>query len=173
MTLKLTIAIEIDVDVNSAIETRRTDFNQSHNAILREVFSLPKVQHQDPGPTATNLHGGRRTGKYAFKLHGKRFEERSLKAAYTSCLRQLAELSPRFLERLSVKSTKSRRIVAQDKYELFLKTPKLAEKHASWLKDNWWVDTNLSRLQCEKRLKIACDVAGLIFRVDLVLDFPN
>ena len=106
-------------------------------------------------------------------MRGERVEEGSVKAAYISCLRKFAELDPRFLERLSEKSTKSRRIVARGSNELYLKTPELAGKHALRLTGQWWVDTNLSRQQCEQRLKIACDVADVRFGDDLVLDFPN
>ena len=37
-------AIDIDIDVHRAIEARRTDFGQSHNEILREVFNLTNSQ---------------------------------------------------------------------------------------------------------------------------------
>ena len=37
-----TTTIEIDIDVHRAIETRRTTFSQSQNAILREVLGLPE-----------------------------------------------------------------------------------------------------------------------------------
>lgn len=37
----------------------------------------------------------------------------------------------------------------------------------------WWVDTNLSQSQCESRLETACDIAGIKFGNDLVLDLPD
>lgn len=159
-------AIEIDIDVYRAIEARRTDFGQLHNDILREVFNLTNSRSSaDPSR--------RRTGTYAYELLGERVEEGSLQAAYVGCLLQIAELKPAFLEQLSQQSTKSRRIVARDKEGLYLKTPELSGKYARPLTDGWWVDINLSRQQCEQRLRTACDVAGLKFDRDLVLNFPN
>ena len=96
-----------------------------------------------------------------------------MKAAYISCLRKLTERDPQFLVRLSEKTTRSRRIVAQNPRDLYFRRPELSKQFASRLTDQWWVDTNLSRQQCEQRLKTACDVAGLQFGDSLVLDFPN
>lgn len=159
-------AIEIDIDVHRAIEARRTDFGQTDNEILREVFNLRNGQSSaDPSR--------RRTGTFAYELLGKRVEEGSLQAVYMSCLLELAQRKPGFLEGLSKESTKSRRIVARDPEKLYLKTPGLSEKYARPLEDGWWVDINLSRQQCEQRLKIACDVARLKWGRDLMLHFPN
>lgn len=159
-------AIEIDLDVHRAIEARRTDFGQSHNDILREAFNLTN------GHSSADL-SRRRTGTYAYELLGERVEEGSLQAAYMSGLVDIAKLKSGFLKQLSAQTTKSRRIVAREPEKLYLKTPELSEKYARPLEDGWWVDINLSRQQCEQRLKIACDVAGLRWGRDLVLDFPN
>ena len=167
-----TNAIEIDIEVHRAIETRRTDFSQTRNDILREVFKLPKIEHEAHQSQSSADPSRRRTGTYAYELLGERVEEGSLQAAYVSCLLRIAELDATFLKELSKKSTKSRRIVASDPQALYLKTPGLSGKYARPLTDGWWVDINLSRLQCEQRLKTACDIAGLGIDRDLVLDFP-
>ena len=158
--------IEIDIDVHRAIEAWRTDFGQSHNEILREVFNLTDNQSSDDSSR-------RRTGTYAYELLGERVEEGSLQAAYLSIILDIARRKPGFLEKLSKMSTKSRRIVARDPKKLYLKTPELSGKYARPLEDGWWIDINLSRQQCEQRLKIVCDVSGLKWGRDLVLDFPN
>ena len=166
-----TRAIEIDLQVHRAIEARRTAFTQTENDILREVFNIPEFS---PSPLPSNpAESPRRTGRYAFELLGERVEERSLKAAYMNCLRRLANLEPQILERLAGKPTRARRIVARKATDLYLRKPELAEKFAARLTDQWWVDTNLSRQQCENRLRTACEVAGLKFGSDLVLDFPD
>ena len=158
-------AIEIDIDVHRAIEAKRTNFGQSHNDILREAFNLSNKK------TVTNS-SGRRTGTYAYELLGERVEEGSLRDAYVGILRKFAEREPMFLERLSQQQTKSRRIVARDEKGLYLKTPKLSRKHARYLTNGWWVDLNLSRSQCEQRLRVVCEIVGLEFGRDLVLNFP-
>ena len=170
----VTKTIEIDIEVHRAIESRRQSFAQSENDILREVFGILPESPQPPSPPKRpRRHRRGNSGRYAFVLLGERVEEDGLKAAYMSCLRKLATRDPQFLERLSEKATKARRIVARRPEDLYVKTPKLAEKHAEQLLAQWWVDTNLSKPQCESRLEAACDVAGITFGSDLVLDFAD
>lgn len=172
MTSSEETTIEIDIDVYRALEARRTSFQQSRNDILRNVFSLPDLPTKSAAlPPA--LPTPRRTGTFAFQLHGKRVEAQSLKDAYLRCLEALAEIEPRFLERLGQLSTRARRLVARQPEHLYLSSPDLAEKHAAPLLDGWWVDTNLSRQQCEKRLQAACEVARIQFGRDLTLEFPD
>ncbi len=113
----------------------------------------------------------RRTGVFGFELRGEREEHASLKDAYLGCLRKLAELDSGFLDKLAQETTPARRIVARRKEDLYLKSPDLAGDFAERLCSGWWVDTNLSRLQCEKRLDVACNVARIQLGTDLVLDF--
>lgn len=166
-----TTEIKIDIDVHRAIEARRATFTQSPNDILRVALGLPEA----PRPQAP-IHSSpkpRRTGTYAFELLGEKVDESSLKAAYKSILGRLAELDSRFLERFSERYTKSRRFVAQNPRELYLKKPELADDYAEQLTEEWWIDINLSREQVKQRLKAACEVAGLALGVDLVLTFPD
>lgn len=167
-----TTKVAIDLDVHRAIENRRTSFDQSQNAILRDLLGLSSAPCEVVPPDRRL----RRTGMYAFILLGDRVEAGSLKQAYMTCLRKLGELDPQFFERLSRVTTRSRRIVARNPADLYLKKPGLAEKYAARLADPWWVDTNLSRPQCEQRLQKACEIAGLQFGGDdgeLMLDFPD
>ena len=164
-----TSSIDIDIDVHRAIEARRTGFQQTQNDILRDAFGLndrnhPSLVHQPAQPLRT-----RQTGSFRIDFLGDRYEEHSLKEAYIRCLILLSSLEPHFLERLSQKSTRSRRIVARLKQDLYLNKPSLAEKFAMRLCDGWWVDTNLSRQQCDSRLEMACEVAGIRFGSDLKL----
>ena len=94
-------------------------------------------------------------------------------AAYKGCLLKLADLDPNLFERLSYKSTKARRIIARSPTDLYIKTPDLTEKFAKRLTSSWWIDTNLSQLQCKQRLQTACEVIDIQFGKDLVLFFPD
>ena len=165
-----TTAIDIDIEVYRAIETRRRSFDQSPNDILRETLGLSAAAQ--PSPTPEYTRPTRRTGAFAFELMGERFEAGSLKEAYIACLRELSARDPEFLDRLAQRRTRTRRVVARRGDDLYLRSPQLAGKFATRLVDGWWVDTNLSRIQCEQRLQIACDVAGLVFGKDLTLAFP-
>jgi hypothetical protein len=73
-----------------------------------------------------------------------------------------------FLQRLSKKQVKSRRIVARRPEDLFINSPHLAADYAERLIDGWFFDTNLSSTQVQLRLGVACQVAGITFGVDLI-----
>lgn len=162
--------IDIDIEVHKAIEAQRATFGQLPNDILREVLGLEtngqRTEPSHTGPTRT-----RRTGVFAFELLGEREEYASLKDAYLGCLRKLADLDSEFLDGLGGETTPARRIVARKKKDLYMRSPGLAGDFAERLCSGWWVDTNLSRQQCEKRLEVACDVAGIKLGTDLILDF--
>lgn len=169
-----TTSIKIDIDVHRAIEARRVTFDQSHNDILRMVFGLSKAEPglsklMDPAPPTT-----RRTGRFPYILLGEETEGASLKEVYMGCLQKLAARDSRFLKRLSKKATRGRRIVARTPEALYISTPELSRQNLhSRLTDEWWVDTNLSRPMYARRLEIACEVAGLRYGIDLVLDFAD
>ena len=186
--------ITIDIDVHRAIEAKRSDFDQTHNDILREVFNLIPATHGDQGVSAEGTpapkqHEGkpdqgttpgrgprhaafaanRQTGLFSVELLGKRAETHSLRDAYVLSLKLLSDRDPSFLDVLSRRETRARRIVARRKEDLYKNNPRLAEDFAMRLSDDWWVDTNLSRPQCESRLEVACEIAGIQFGRDLTL----
>ncbi len=169
MTSLLTTGINIDIDVHRAIEARRKSFDQSQNSILREVFGLPSAATK-PSPKPPRVG---HAGKYTYVLLGDRVEEGTLRDAYRGCLLKIASRDPQFLEQLSRKATRSRRIVARNPKDLYLASPHLSEKFAERLVDHWWIDMNLSRQQCIQRLRIACQVINIGFGNDLILDFPG
>lgn len=179
-----TTTIQIDIEVYRAIETHRTSFDQTPNDILRELVDIGSpvdIQTDEAGESPAQAQGepihrivrNRRTGVYGFDLMGKHFEEMSLREAYKRCLMELATMDGQFLEKLAERRTRARRIVARDPRDLYLRTPKLAEKFADRLIGPWWFDVNLSQEQVENRVEIACDVAGLQFGEDLKLEFPE
>ena len=106
---------------------------------------------------------------FTVELLGDSFEAHNLREAYKLSLRLLSDLDPSFLEGLSRRQTRARRIVARRKEDLYKNNPRLAGKFAMQLAIGWWVDTNLSRGQCEARLRTACEVAGIGFGCNLKL----
>ena len=159
--------IEIDLEVSAEIESRRKSFDQSENDILREVLGIHVSATRQPGttviPSRDPASPPRRTGGHAFVLRGERTEAPSLKEMYVACLLELAKLEEGFLDRLARMRTKSRRIIAKDPEDLYLRSPTLAEQFAVRLIGPWWVDVNLSRSQVELRLKQACAILDLSF----------
>ncbi|MHA1164530.1 MAG: hypothetical protein ACTSP0_02980, partial [Alphaproteobacteria bacterium] len=80
----------------------------------------------------------------------------------------LSERDSSFLDRLSQHVIKNRRVVARNPQDLYLNSPHLAEKFAFELTDGWYFDGNLSLIQLQLRLELACDVAGISFEQDLI-----
>ncbi len=169
--MKRTTTIDIDFDVHRAIEANRTGFEQTPNDILRGLLGAGAAHAEVHADRHTKR--ARRTGKFRIQLLGDVIEADSLKGAYLACLRALSDVDPEFLDRLTTKATRSRRIVARHKRDLYLRSPELALDFAELLCKGWWVDTNLSRLQCEKRLEVACQVAGIEYGHDLVPEFST
>jgi len=165
-------SIEIDLDVHREIELARTSFDESENQILRRVLKLDKPM--SPIPTGKSRRKGlsRRTGTYRISVHQDEIVESSLKDAYKSALRMLAESDPGFLERLAEHKTSARRIVARTPADLYLKTPDLAAQFAERLVDDYWLDTNLSQQQIISRLRTAARVAKCQFGRDVAISFP-
>ena len=153
----MTKTIKIDIEVHRAIESRRQSFAQSENDILREVFGIPTEPPQPPSPPKRPRRRHHRgiTGRYAFVLLGERVEEDSLEGSVHELSATARGARATDLRAALREAYKGRRIVARRPEDLYLKTPELAEKFAVQLTDQWWVDTNLSRLQCEKRFKTA------------------
>ena len=170
-----TTHIAIDLDVHQAIEQRRSDFDQTPNDILRIVFGLPPHPPPTLGAEPIRRRGNRRrTGRYAFTLLGKRVEAGSQTEAYLSCIAQFADLDKHFLPRLAQRATQARRLIARNPQDLYIRSQELYRDHATPLAINgetWWIDTNLGRSACEKRIETMCEVAGLQFGKDLVLEF--
>ena len=176
---QITKKIEIDLEVNAEIESRRTSFDQSANDILREVLGVHMSATRPPTITVARPQDPasppRQTGGHAFVLQGERTEAPSLKEAYVACLLKLTKLDGDFLNRLAKAHTRSRRIIAKDPEDLYLRNPTLAEQFAVRLTGPWWVDVNLSRSQVEQRLKHACAILDLSFGpgADLELCVPT
>lgn len=160
--------IDVDLDVHKAIEAKRSSFDQSKNDILREVFSLPPIR--SGARKKVKAKKERVSGSFQFTYKGHRFEERSLKSAYKRILLVMQRDYPSFLAKLSEQETRARRIVARRPDALYKNSPELAEL-AEILIGDWWVDVNLSTEQVMARVRIACDVAGLKFGKDLIIDF--
>jgi len=171
--------VQIDTETNSLIEANRHDFGETENDIIKRCLSviLKKNQEKTEPILKSNPMGGlvrktyRKSGRYGYRLLGSHERASSLKAAYVSCLRHLQARDPGFFEKLGEKETRARRIVSTDPTRLYKNSPDLAAQHAEKIDGSWFVDVNLSEPQVVQRLKIACEVAGIKFGRELVLEF--
>lgn len=156
MTFKRTI--QIDLAVSRKIETLRVTPDQDHNDILRSHFSL--------APTHSYLH------KYAIRLLSARVSASHKVKCYRRCLILLHVLDNEFLNAFSKHSaSRDRKYVARDKNDIYLSSPNLKYRYARELVDGWYYDSNIDDNAIRRRLRDACDVLGLEFGTDLVVEF--
>lgn len=161
-----TKTIEIDLDVNAAIEKDRRSFQESANDILRRRLLGERDSGRAPVKSAVDLEaieesGERVTGRWTVELSGKRGSASNLKSAYRTLLLLLHERHPTFLQAYSEERTRARRFVARAPRDLYLNSPDLAKLHAKPLTAGWYFDTNLSTDQVARRARIAARLCGL------------
>jgi negative regulator of replication initiation len=164
--------IEIDLDVNAAIERDRRSFQESANDILRRRLLSDREGGPPPARSAADLEaveepGERVTGRWTVELGGKRVSTSNLKSAYRTLLRLLEERHPDFLQAFSEERARARRFVARAPRDLYLNSPKLAKDHAKPLTAGWYFDTNLSTDQVARRARVAARLCGLKYGRDV------
>jgi negative regulator of replication initiation len=164
--------IEIDLDVNAAIERERRSFQETANDILRRRLLSGQESARSVTVDAVDLEaaeapGERITGRWTVELGGRRVSTSNLKAAYRTLLLLLDEQYPGFLRAYSEERSRARRFVARAPGDLYLNSPNLAKQHAKPLTAAWYFDTNLSTDQVASRARIAARVAGLRYGRDV------
>lgn len=102
-------------------------------------------------------------------LLGEEIPADTLGELLVAVLRRLAHRDPRFLERLSHQTRRTRRIVARNASDLYPDRPDLSV-YAREVTQGWWVGTNCSKRDVAAILEVACEVADLAFGHDLSLD---
>jgi len=106
-----------------------------------------------------------------YELYGQRQRARSARHVLIQVFGAFADRDPGFLERFAAlpKHGRKRRYLARTKEELYPGSPQLAD-NAYEVRPGWWVDTHASRTGIETRLKIACEVAGVKYGKDLLVN---
>lgn len=132
-----------------------------------KVHTKPPVLSQPPTVTRPLAKLG--PSSFGFVLDGKEFSARSAHDVLVNILRQLDDRDPSFLERFAAlpQHGRTRRYVARTREDLFPDRPDLALEHARQLRPGWWVGSNLSRQGVERVIRMACEVAGFRYGVDL------
>jgi hypothetical protein len=133
--------------------------------------SLP-LAPQEPISSVNGMRLSRRRDTHWLQVNGRRIECSSLKELLATALREMEQLRPGTLERLSQLKLRSRRIIAHDRNQLF-DHEHLAEKYAEQLLPGWWFGTNNSARETEAWIQRALAYSGLSqdddFKTDMTI----
>ena len=106
-----------------------------------------------------------------FSLYGAETQARNAKDAMIKLIEQLARRDSTFLQRFAARPQgRSRRYVAPDRSDLYPNRPDLCQDYSHQLQSGWWIGTNYSRQAITKIIQMACEVAGIAFGRDLIVN---
>jgi len=151
--------IEIDLDVNRAIENARIGFDESHNQILRRLLAIDGRPARQPGATPAIARAPRSSGAYSTVLGNMPIEANSLKELLRRVILKGDRMKPGLIEELAgLPTARGRYVVARTREGLYPRTPQLVD-YAEALRQGWWYDSNVGRGQVLAYFRV---VAGLL-----------
>ena len=110
--------------------------------------------------------------KVSFELLGQKYAEPDAISALIFVLRKLAERKPSFLDNFAKQAPgRTRNHIAKTRSEVYPGKPEL-EAYSTEIAPGWWLGTNVANREKERLARIACDVSGLKFGKDLIIEFP-
>jgi hypothetical protein len=139
-------------------------------------FSQPSdlSDHAPLGSSAKRLRSGDDPGgPLVYSFRGEKRTAKTAQEAFIDILSRLAESDPEFLERFAQRTpARSRNHVASQPENVYPDSPQLL-KYVIELMPGWYVGTNVNNRDKERLVRIACEVAGLTFGVDIIISFPR
>ncbi len=113
------------------------------------------------------------TGRFVLTLEGSVRRFPSGVAALVAAFEWFASRDAGFLERFAreVRGT-SVHYVARDRMRMYLSRPKAGPKNSAALSRGWWIATQNSSAQKKSLIRRACELAGLKWGQDVLVDFP-
>ena len=133
----------------------------------KSMSVLPPINSDEP-PTPPGPQ--QNIGQTGFTLEGHWHQCRNAIEVLTSVFEKLSESDPMFPERFaSRKLGYKRSFLALNKYDLH-PDREYCEKNARELRSGWFIDTKQSNSRKRKVIEVACEVAGLEFGSDLVIN---
>ena len=139
-------------------------------ALRRSTSELTSLAAERQSPQRVAIETSR-SGKLV--LQGKTYSYNNAKDAMVIVLRKLAESDPSFLERCSEHPDalgRKRRYIARTAEELYPDREDLRDLREP-LPGGWLVATNLNNVLKKTIIKLAAEVAGLIFGRDVIVEF--
>lgn len=140
-----------------AASTKATDSSRAHDAATSQKSSpAAKAQFTSVG----------------FSLDGRVVKCRNGRDVLVGVFEALAKRDATFLDRFAArpKHGRTRRYLARSADELYPGRPDLAREHFARLQSGWYVGTNLSLVSIGRVVEMACEVAGIRYGSDLVIN---
>lgn len=142
----------------------------------RTLMNRPTERTKEPEPLIVPRPPRRptdtpRAGQ--LRIRNKSYSYNNAKEALVTLLRELANEDKSFLERCSQRSEiqgRKRQYIARTAEELYPDRPDLREYRES-LPGGWFVSNNLNNALKKSIMKVACEVAGLVFGKDVIVEF--
>lgn len=143
-----------------------------------------KTMHPQPIPpsfaaastTGLNRPASRnQKGEYGFTFNGVLRGATNARDVMVQVFELFTEQDSTFIERFAAlpKHGRKRRYVAARPEELYPGRPDLAADASYQLHSGWWLGTNASKAAIAKIIEMACDVAGVRFGIDLIVELNS
>lgn len=135
------------------------------------AIPLPSPNYERPAGLPISPLPTSRAG--TVKLDGKEMHVRNAQDATLLILRTLAQKDSSFLTRCASHPDnfgRKRAYIARTTEELFPDRPDLGPKHEV-IADGWLLNTNVNNQIKTRIVRVACEVAGLVFGTDVRIDF--
>jgi hypothetical protein len=147
------------------------EFLEGGLQLLTAARAMPESGALPSGVTETRVSRPTpRAGPMPFRLCGREFQGRSAIEVLIAVLEHLSSTDQGFLDHFPArKHGRLRRYVARNREELYPGRPDLSQ-HSQRLSSGWWVGKNYSKREIKRMLEMACEVAGLRFGVDLIVN---
>lgn len=148
-----------------AVKERLQPVSPLQNKVSRPLQSVNKPKQQSIQVEEV------RNATYSFTFLGQPHSARNLKDMLVKVIQEFAKHDNRFLEKYNAlpKHGKTRRFIAKTKEELYPGRQDLANECSEQILPGWYLGTNVGRQQAEKIIRLACEVSGLKFGIDIKL----
>jgi hypothetical protein len=125
---------------------------------------------EEAGPVSNPLEvAGRRSGEFRLKILGREFLLGNLKGVVKTALLQFHSRDDAFLKRMKEVCPRTKRIVSDDKHDLF-SDQRLSRKYAEPLIDGWWYGANNSEAEVRAWLQRMCELQNVRWGQDVAMD---
>jgi predicted type IV restriction endonuclease len=139
--------------------------------LTRSEPQRPAASRRPRRTTPASTTASEVSASVGYELYGQRRRARNARGVLLQVFREFAERDPGFLERFAAlpKHGRKRRYLARTREGLYPGSPHLVD-NAYEVRPGWWIDTHASRAGIETRIKMACEVAGVRYGKDLIVN---